>query len=50
MITLCVQEFFPVADPEFHRRGAPTPQSWANPIIRQDFCRKLHENVRNWTN
>ena len=46
--------WLPVADPGFpRRRGRTNPRVWANlkPItdIWQDFCRKLHENEKNWT-
>ena len=29
--------------------GAPTPQKYMKTFIGQDFCRKLLENERNWT-
>ena len=41
-----------VADPGFHRRtggGRQPLRLGRKPIICQDFCRKLHENGRNWT-
>ena len=28
--------------------GAPTAEFGAKSIVWQDFCRKLHENERNW--
>ena len=40
----------PVADPGFPEGGGYQPQSlWQTPIIWQDYCQKLHENERNWT-
>ena len=43
----------PVADSWYPRRsggGGANPWDWGeNLIIWQEFCQKLHENVRNWT-
>ena len=39
----------PVADPGLSRPGTPAPEFGAKLIIWQDFCQKLHEIERNWT-
>ena len=38
-----------VTDPGFPRRGRQLLNLGQKSIIWQDFCRKLHENERNWT-
>ena len=38
-----------VADQGFPKRGRQPLYLGQKPIIWQDFCRKLHENERNWT-
>ena len=38
-----------VADPGFPRWGGQPLSLDRKPIIWQNFCRKLHENERNWT-